>query len=202
MKINRTILILCLLGWLCAFSTAHALPVVEWGTVGYHWNGGDFSFATTLRGNPGSGAAIWGVSGHLIGGDPNITMIADNGTVGIAHQWFEVTYGELISDGTAAVSDPFATVVGIPEFHSIYLEPNQPFYLGFQLGGYASSGGVTEFGWAELLYDGTEVSMVSSASERTGLGIYAGTGNAVPEPATMGLILVGALGLAWRKRTR
>ena len=46
-----------------------------------------------------------------------------------------------------------------------------------------------QYGWAELLFDGASVSVASSATERTGLGIYAGTGQAFPEPATAGGVL-------------
>ena len=123
----------------------------------------------------------------------------DRGTVGIAYRWFAVGYGELIDFGLAASSDPFADNI-TSEYGSIHLDSDQPFYLGFRLGGpdYPE----TEYGWAELLYNGTAISVFSSATERTGVGIYAGTGMAVPEPSTIGLLSIGALCLACRRRNR
>ena len=83
---------------------------------------------------------------------------------------------------------------------SLTLTEGESMYLGFRLDAYGFPPYNREYGWAELLYDGTTISVVSSATERTGLGIYAGTGSAIPEPTTAGLLLIGAMGLAWRRR--
>lgn len=184
---------------LMTFSNAVALPVVEWGTV----TGSGTHFSTFLRTELGYGASLtcyptWGNED----GVNYVELHANDGTLGISHQWFEVTYGELIDASTAANSDALARIITAQpvELGSLRVYEGYPCYMGFQLGGYAASDYTVEFGWAELSYDGSVVTLVSSASERTGLGIYAGTGMAIPEPATVGLLLVGALGMAWRKR--
>lgn len=199
MKRIRSVWALFTAAALLMAASAVALPVVEWDTV----TGSGTSFFTSLRGGLGSSASLscyptWGIEYGI----DYVELHANNGTVGISHQWFEVTYGELIDASTAANSDALARIITAQpvEFGSLRIFEGYPCYLGFQLGGYAASGYTAEFGWAELSYDGIDVSLVASATERTGLGIYAGTGTAIPEPATAGLLLAGAWGMAWRKR--
>lgn len=92
----------------------------------------------------------------------------------------------------AGARAPFAVVYGATyDFDTIHLDLNQSDYLGFHLGNTEFSPETVEFGWAELGYDGAAVSVRNSATERTGLGLYAGTGQAIPEPATAGLRLLG-----------
>jgi len=123
---------------------------------------------------------------------------AIGGTIGIAFRFFEVNYGDLIDWDLAEASAPFADNV-TAEYGSLLLNYDEPVYLGFRLGG-ADYCPAAEYGWAQLYFDGDVVSVLSSATERTGLGIYAGTGMAIPEPATAGLLMIGAGVLAWRRR--
>jgi len=198
MNIMKTILSIALL--LVLGSATYGLPVVEWNTISY---AGGWGVGSELRGEWSSGAGIWGYSltGHEYGTD-YIELYADSGTAGISHQWFEVTYGELIDVSTAASSDALARITTAHpiEYGSLRVYEGYPCYLGVQLGGYPGSLGLVEFGWAEFSYDGTDLTMISSASERTGLGIYAGTGTAVPEPTTAGLLIIGAAGIIWKRR--
>ena len=183
--------------------TTYALPVIEWNTVDYHLNPGTFSFFTEFPYSGGDGADIWGVL-TLDPGGLWAELDAQGGTLGIAHKWFLMDYGELI-DAAAADDpvDPFAiTYFSDLEYYSTVMDVNQSIYIGFQLGSMEFSPFQTQYGWVELIYDGDSINYVSSATERTGLGIYAGTGMAVPEPATIGLLSIGALGLAWRRRNR
>jgi len=78
------------------------------------------------------------------------------------------------------------------------------FYLGFQLDAPPNPAfpdvPVFIYGWAALLWDGTELTLVDSAAEMSGVGLYAGTYNAIPEPSAAGLLLVGVAALVVRRR--
>ena len=181
---------------------AQAVPVVEWNTVQIYYEVRDVPsiyFSLGTQQTPGLGAAVSGEGTMDLDGWWTI-LVANGLTAGIAHRWFVVDYGELIDWDTAEASDAFADNI-TAERGSLRLDWAQPVYLGFRTGG-ADYCPYTEYGWVELYYDNYSVSVVASATERTGLGIYAGTGNAVPEPATAGLLLLGAAGLARGRRRK
>jgi hypothetical protein len=181
---------------------ARALPVVEWDTVNFFWYGSGFLMASESA-SSGLGGSVWGVV-MLDPGGSWVELTANDATMGISHQWFEIGFGEPITLGTAAASNPLllSTTGNPPQFGTVRLYLDQPFYLGLQLGGYAADGSYLEFGWVELYFDGTDVAATASATERTGAGIYAGTGVAIPEPASSALLLLGGLALLCRRRCR
>ena len=166
-------------------STASAPAAVEWDTVLGTFDGTDFTLSTGM--NTSYEAGIWGTI-LLDGGGLWADLTADNATIGLDHQWFLMDYGALVDAAALATSRPFVPYSD-PEYATVRLNLNQSFYLGFQLGSTEHLPYAVQYGWAELLFDGASVSVASSATERTGLGIYAGTGQAFPEPATAGGVL-------------
>jgi hypothetical protein len=60
------------------------------------------------------------------------------------------------------------------------------------------------YGWAIFQFDGTSVSVTSSALAVGTDGIYAGTGiiipRQIPEPGTLSLVLFGIVALSMRRR--
>ena len=66
-------------------------------------------------------------------------------------------------------------------------------------------GGQDYYGWADLTADAVnDVTLHAYAVEKTaGQGILAGATKSIPEPSTLGLLALGAVGLAaQRRRTR
>ena len=190
--------------FLVVFTVAtQAFPVIEWNTVrltygmtdsvqghfGLHTENRDGDGASILGGVEQEAAGLW------------TALTATDGTLGISQWWFPVQYGELIDIDSLDTADPLAIInIHQIEFGSIQLNTNDPFYLGFCVG--YPQWDYADYGWVELLFNGESVSVLASATERTGLGIYAGTGTAIPEPSAIGLLSIGALGLAWKRRTR
>ena len=185
--------------WIALQNPSYAFPIVEWNTVDISYSlydGNNVLFSLFAEGTTG-GAGVSG--GGLREADGWWTRLdADSSTIGIALRFFEVNYGDLIDWDLAEASAPFADNI-TAEYGSLLLNYDEPVYLGFRLGG-AYYCPAAEYGWAQLYFDGDVVSVLSSATERTGLGIYAGTGMAIPEPATAGLLMIGAGVLAWRRR--
>ena len=173
-----------------------AFPVVEWNTVRLTYGVAGFGLYTDNR--DGYGANIQGDIEYEATGLWS-TLTANNGTLGISQWWFPVQYGELIDFDSLNPDDPLAIInTSQIEFGSIQLNYDEPYYLGFCVG--YPQWDYADYGWVEFLFDGDVVSVLSSATERTGLGIYAGTGMAIPEPATAGLLIIGASVLACRRR--
>lgn len=174
---------------------ALAVPVVDWNTVGVSYsinNENDVTFNLWT-----TGAAVMG-GGQRENDGLWTTLDANSSTVGIALRFFVVNYGDLIDWNLAETSVPFADNISV-EYGSVHIDFDLPVYMGFRLGG-ADYCPEAEYGWAQLNFDGDTVSILSSATERTGLGIYAGTGTAIAEPATAGLLLLGTAVLARRRR--
>ena len=121
-----------------------------------------------------------------------------------------VSYGTPIDYGLFANStDPFfrtynpatgtsisQTGLTIPLYETVFLA------FAFENLSTIPPGSFTDlsYGWVELGYKDGEVYVVSSAQETTGLGLYAGTGTAIPEPSTTLLALSGLAVLCLRRR--
>jgi hypothetical protein len=196
MKIHY--IVIGLITWIALPIPSYAFPIVEWNTVDISYsiyNQNDVLFSIFTEATTG-GAGVSG--GGLREADGLWTTLdANSSTIGISLRFFEVNYGDLIARDLAEASAPFADNI-TAEYGSLLLHYDQSIFLGFQLGG-ADYCPEIEYGWAQLYFDGESVSVLASATERTGLGIYAGTGTAIPEPATAGLLLMSAVGLAWRR---
>ena len=188
------------LALLLAATPLWAFPVVEWNTVYGGGNGGSFDLYTDLKGFSDAGIEGTMIADYFLG---SILLLADRGTIACAHSWFPVIYGSLVDETAWQTASSFlADFSDACNLGSLTLVKDEPLYLGFRLDSGDFPPHKREYGWAELLYDGATVSVISSATERTGLGIYAGTGMAIPEPATAGLLILGASVLAWHLRKR
>ena len=179
-------------------SILHAVPVVQWDTVSGNFGISNFGVETMM-----TGFNIAAFFGTMLFDDTKLwaELTANKGFIGTPHQWFPMNYGDPVdAAATAAATDPFVVVYGDRRiFETIHLDLNESYYLGFQLGSTEFYPNVVQYGWAELLYDGSSISVRSSATERTGLGIYTGTGMVIPEPATMELLILGAAGIIWKR---
>ena len=177
-----------------------AVPVVEWNTVSGGGGRANFGLYTDLTGSSDAGIEGTTTPNDLLG---NILLLTEGGTVACAHSWFPVIYGSLVDEAAWQTATDFLADIGDSyDLGSLTLTPGEALYSGFRLDAYGFPPYIPEYGWAELFYDGTTISVVSSATERTGLGIYAGTGMAIPEPSSMGLLAMGALCVAWRRSSR
>ena len=125
-------------------------------------------------------------------------------TVNIGHKWFTTQHGAAL-DTSALLNAEYLGRNDTYALGSIEMPYNQVFYLGFQLDGAApllpdDTVAFYVYGWAALLWNGTDLVLVDSAAETTGAGIYAGTYDAIPEPSAAGLFLAGLAVLAMRRR--
>ena len=93
--------------------------------------------------------------------------------------------------------------------HDIVVRRNGSFMLGFEIDNpfvYDPLTGEFDklYGWAIFQFDGTSVSVTSSALAVGTDGIYAGTGiiipRQIPEPGTFSLVLFGIVALSLRRR--
>ena len=177
-----------------------AASVVEWNTVSGGGGRTNFGLYTDL-----TGSSDVGIEGTTTPNDllDIIILSTEGGTVACAHSWFPVIYGSLVDElAWQSATDFLADIGDSYDLGSLTLTTGESLYLGFRLDAYGFPPYNREYGWAELLYDGTTISVVSSATERTGLGIYAGTGTAIPEPSSAVLLTIGVVGLAWIRLNR
>ena len=125
--------------------------------------------------------------------------------------WRVVDEGDFISYDTmfTGQDDYFSNDWKAGPWSDVFIRTDETVILAFMAGNifweYENGGAEAEkwyrYGWVELGYNGTDIYIVNSAMETTGLGIYAGTGSVIPEPATALLALSG-LALLWRRRRK
>jgi hypothetical protein len=156
--------------------------IESWTTPG-RWSGDGAAFGVTVD-----------TSNPLL---PVLHPAEGTGTIGIGHVWYEATEGQTIDSDFALSTAPFFSIYGV-EDGEIQMMPDVSFYLAFRLGG-SEPGPGDVYGWAELVWDGSELQILDSAAENDGVGIIAGQYQQVPEPATLLLFGLGGLG-AWLLR--
>ncbi len=145
------------------------------------------------------GAGVWL---HIEGDASDPTLVAEDATIAVGLIFYETDLGEPVDGDAVIAADPFAENLTYT-MGSLDMVVDQIFYLGFWLGD--TPGGVDSiYGWVALVYDGTTLTLVDSAAETRGVGLYAGTYTPIPEPDTAGLALTGvavlAVGRRWRRR--
>jgi hypothetical protein len=182
--------------------TAAQAATVVWPAVRFGpYESYDSTHAIASNISPVGDVAVW--LEVVCGPGWDATLYARGMTVGIRHWWFATQYGAAV-DASALVNANFLVNADPMEFGSIEMPYNQVFYLGFQLDAPPNPAfpdvPVFIYGWAALLWNGTDLTLVDSAAEMTGAGIYAGTYNAIPEPSAAGLLLAGLAALAIRRR--
>ncbi len=174
---------------------------IVWPAVGLFTHGeGQYVLASELAAATGGSAGFEFEA--QVSSPFNLTLIAWGATAAVGHSWFETAYGSPIDMTAASLATPFVENFS-DDWTPVNLYLNQVFYLGFWLDADWSgtpSGTTDIYGWAALLWDGTELTLVDSAAETTGVGIYAGTYDAIPEPSTAGLLLVGIAAFVLRRR--
>ena len=130
----------------------------------------------------------------------NLVLSAYALTVGIGQEWYTATSGTVFSPSTQSTLSPFANNLAAPFTPGqMQLSLGQHFYLAFWL----QTPPNNEYGWAQLEYTGSGLTLLGNEIEDSGSGIIVGTATVVPEPSAFFLTVVGAaLLLAWAHPTR
>lgn len=136
----------------------------------------------------------------IIGEFSDTGLIATTFTIGIEHNWYSVDEGTAFTPSYAAMATPFAPFLDIPGSDTLTPTFGEPFYLGVELGSEFEPE-TQRIGWVELLYDGIELTALSSATEDSGRGLIVGTQTVVPEPSVTSLAIL-ALGSVFMRRRR
>lgn len=124
----------------------------------------------------GNGAYVWvTINGSLI-------LSPYSSSVGIGQRWFSVTNGTVFNSAALSTETPFANNLS-PPFNpgQIQLSVGTNFYLAFvQLEGFTN-----QYGWVQLQYTGSSLTLLGNAIENSGSGIIVGTTTVVPEPSAL-----------------
>lgn len=187
---------------LLILGTAVHSATVIWPAVGLGRTGETTYIIGLYDVSPGGDAALWL---EIVAGSGSASSLqGDSVTTGIGQMWFSTQFGNSV-DASAMADAVYLANAYTMEFGSIDMQLNQIFYLGFRLDGPPSPDFPNPpiyyiYGWASLLWDGTTLSLVDSAAETSGVGLYAGTHTPIPEPSTAVLALIGMTLLATRRR--
>ena len=170
--------------------------IVTWPSAGLStWPWGSYTIYSFLAEEYAGGAGV----DFEVQDNGTLSLTATSVTVAVGHLWYETAYGAPVDANAVSVATPFADNI-IPTRGTVNIDINQIFFLGFWLDADAGGAPSDIYGWASLLWDGTELTLVDSAAETTGVGIYAGTYDAIPEPSAAGLLLVGIAAALLRRR--
>jgi len=119
-----------------------------------------------------------------------------DGTISYEQKYYLVNQGNLI-DGTLVNTGTPVYDNANPSVYEMPIVPNQVFMFGYWIDysftGNSGSGATIDdyYGWAELQWTGSELVLLNSAGVSGAGGIYAGTWDVIPEPATVVLFLLG-----------
>ena len=124
------------------------------------------------------------------------TLSAQTYTAGNVAIWFQTSLNSAVDANAVSSASYFCNPL-TGTLGSIDVSIDQVFYIGFLLWGPDNI-----YGWASLIWDGTTLTLLDSAAETTGVGIFAGTYDPVPEPSAGCLLAAGLTALALRRRRR
>ncbi len=184
---SGTKIIVCVIAVLTVVGAGQLRADVYTTGVSFNFAGGQGGVLATTQPNlGGDGAAL------LLALDGNLVLQPTNYTVGIGHVWYSVLPGTVIDPAFALTAPQFANAFTGNLGGRIQVVPGQTFLLAFWLDANGNSvpGPGDRFGWASIVYNSSTLSLVGNAIESTGIGIIAGTTNAVPEPSTAWLLLL------------
>ncbi len=183
---------------LAALEHASAATVV-WPVAQFAQLAADYYVVSSDVAGDAGGAAVWM---YVEGDSTSHLLVAEYATAAVGLIFYETDLGEPVDADAVLASDPFAeNLTGT--MGSLDMAVDEIFYLGFCL---SNTPGDEDsiYGWVALIYDGTTLTLVDSAAETSGVGIYAGTYTPIPEPTTACLALTGlavlAVGRRWRRR--
>jgi len=156
--------------------------------------------SSTLPNGEGEGAGIWLA---IDNGNPSIPILRpDGGTLGISHVWYETTKDTIIDAEFATNTTSFYSNFDPSDLSGeIQMNHNEPFIMAFRLGGSEPSS-YDIYGWAELMYDGSDLHLLDSAAENDGVGIIAGQYVQVPEPSSVLLLTFGSGSILFYRRAK
>jgi hypothetical protein len=140
------------------------------------------------------GAPVQGFGYHIYTIDSNLKLVFNSTPLGAVQAGLSVVQER-------DVLDPTNIGLAVKTLNGYQLTLNQPFLVGMDMV-YASLPPVTQqrFGWARLVYTATGLQILDQATALGGNGIIAGTTTVLPEPATLSLIIAGAVGLFFARR--
>ena len=204
-------MIMCLIALSAVLNCAASS--VQWDVIGYYPSSDGYYYYSDILGgiSPYGGFAVY--FQKLVANGLGTTLSCDNDAgffLGNNSSWWRVVDKGDVVDYNSMITphdDYFSYYengrpVGL---YDIVLSRWDTVVLAFAAGvdGYPYmlwDGAPYFYGWVEIGYDGKDIFIVNSAMETTRLGIYAGTGNVVPEPSTVLLTIMGLAAFGFRRR--
>ncbi len=141
------------------------------------------------------GAPVFGGGYHIYSIDSSLKLVFQGSTLGGVGARFSIVNEGDVLDPSRFVAPPFS-------LDGYQLIVGQPFLVGMDLRYIQLTTIPTQerFGWARLEYTASGLQILDQATALGGNGIIAGTTTVLPEPSTLSLIGVGAVGLLFAHR--